>query len=115
MISITIGIHAIPTVINKCFVFALPIKNNKRQLAPSNKAVERFAGAINAQTSPTGMINGKKPCLKSLILFCLLLICLDTYMNKASFARSEVCIVMLIIGKRIQRLPSFILTPKNNV
>jgi hypothetical protein len=59
MIKITIGIQATPTVINKCFVLALPIKNNSKQLAPSNKAVDRFAGAIKAQTSPTGMINGK--------------------------------------------------------
>src|SRR4030095_8758948 len=93
IINITIGIHAMPTVISKCFVFALPIKNKSKQLAPSNKAVERLAGAINAQTIPTGTINGKKPCLKSLITFCLLLICLETYMNKASLARSEVCIV----------------------
>ncbi len=61
------------------------------QLAPSNNAVERFAGAINTQTMPTGMINGKNPFLKSFITSCFLLISLARYMNKASFARSDVC------------------------
>ena len=59
-------------------------------LQPVNNAVERFAGAINTQIIPTGMINGRKPFLKSLITFCLRLSCLDIYMNKASFARSDV-------------------------
>ena len=37
------------------------------------------------------------------------------YMKRDSLARSEVWKVMLMMGRRIQRLPSFSLTPKNNV
>ena len=43
------------------------------QVAPINKAVERFAGAINKQIIATGMITGKNPFLKSFITSCFLL------------------------------------------
>ncbi len=40
-------------------------------MPPINNAVDKFAGAINAQIIRTGMINGRNPFLKSLITFCL--------------------------------------------
>ncbi len=111
----TRGIAAMPIVIKICFVLALPINNKTRQLAPSNNAVERLAGAINMQTSAIGIMIGRNPFLKSFIMSCFLLISLARYMKRASLARSEVCMVMLIRGKRIHLLPSFIRTPKNKV
>jgi hypothetical protein len=53
-----IGMRAIPIVIRICRVLTLPINNNSKQLAPSNNAVERFAGAINKQVIATGAITG---------------------------------------------------------
>ena len=36
---------------------------SKSAIPPINKAVERFAGAINMQIIPTGMISGRNPFL----------------------------------------------------
>jgi hypothetical protein len=77
--------------------------------------VERLAGAMSMQVMAMGMITGRNPFLKSLILFCLRLSSFARNMKRASLARSDVCMVMLIIGRRIQRLPSFMVTPKNKV
>ncbi len=41
------------------------------QVAPISRAVERLAGAINRQTTATGMITGKNPFLKSFITILL--------------------------------------------
>ncbi len=109
------GMRAAPMVSIICLALALPMKSRSIQLAPSNRAVDRFAGAINAQVMITGVITGRKPFLKSLITSCFLLISLARYMNRASLAKSDVCIVRFNIGSRIQRLPSFIRTPKNKV
>src|SRR5689334_13453377 len=110
-----IGINASPATNKICFGLARPINNNIKQLDPNNNAVDKLAGAINRQIIATGNIIGRKPFLKSLITSCFLLNNLARYMNNASFARSDVCMVRLIKGNLIQRLPSFILTPKNNV
>src|SRR5690606_20494514 len=109
------GINATIMVNKMCFILALPINNNSNEVAPTSNAVERFAGAINPHTKITGNIRGRYPFLKSLITSCFLLIVLARYINKASFARSEVWKVWLIIGTLIQREPSFSLTPKNKV
>ena len=56
---------------NMCFVFARPINMSIKLVAPTSKAVDKFAGAISAQIIMTGVMIGKKPFLKSLITFCL--------------------------------------------
>ena len=91
------------------------INNNTKQLAPSNNAVERLAGAISKHIIATGIIIGKKPFLKSFITSCFLLSKRARYINNASLARSDVCMVILMNGNLIHRLPSFILTPKKSV
>jgi hypothetical protein len=85
------------------------------QLAPNSKAVERLAGAISMHVIPTGSITGRKPLLRSLILVCLRLSNRARNIKSDSFARSEVCIVKLMIGSLIHRLPSLSVTPKNKV
>ena len=115
MIRKAIVTNATPMVSKICFALARPMNRSMRQLAPNNKAVDKFAGAMSIQMIATGIITGKNPFLKSLITSCFLLNNLARYMNKASRARSDVCMVMLISGSLIQRLPSFILTPKNKV
>jgi hypothetical protein len=53
--------------------------------------------------------------LRSFILVCLRLSKRARNIKSDSFARSDVCIVRLIIGSLIHRLPSLSVTPKNNV
>src|SRR5437868_6292272 len=42
----------------RCFILTRPMNINIRQLAPNNNAVERLAGAINAQVTATGIMMG---------------------------------------------------------
>ena len=63
----------------------------------------------------TGQITGRNPFLKSLIMSCFLLSRRARYIKSASLARSEVCMVMLIMGNLIHLLPSLIFAPKNKV
>ena len=87
---LTNGEMTIKTTPAMCLMLALPIKSKIRLVAPVNKAVDRFAGAIKAQIITTGAISGKNPDLNCLIVSCLLLNCLLKYINNASLARSEV-------------------------
>ena len=98
-----------------CLVLTLPMNINIKLVPPINNAVDKFAGATNITIMATGIIIGKNPFLKSFITACFLLSCLLKYMNSASFARSDVWNVMLMIGSFIHRLPAFNCTPKNNV
>ena len=81
-----IGIAATPIANKMCLKLTRPINISNKEVAPVNNAVERFAGAINTQTTATGMIIGKKPSLKFLITSCFLLKTLEIYINKASLA-----------------------------
>ena len=49
MIRNNIGIIASPIVNKICFVLARPINNSIRQLAPNNKAVDKFADSATSQ------------------------------------------------------------------
>src|SRR5689334_14283831 len=98
-----------------CFILTRPMNINNKLVAPTNNAVDKLAGAIKTHVTTTGIITGRKPFLKSFITSCFLLSILPKYINNASFAKSEVWKVRLMIGSFIQRLPSFKVTPKNNV
>ena len=90
MISNITGIMTIPIVRMRCLPLILPMNISIIQVAPMSRAVERFAGAINRQTTATGRITGKNPFLKSFISSCFLLSSRLIYIIKASLARSEV-------------------------
>ena len=52
--------------------------------------MDKIAGAIKIHITATGIMMGRNPFLKSFITFCFRLNCLLMYINKASFARSDV-------------------------
>lgn len=66
------------------------MNNNVIQVANNNAEVEKLAGKIKAQIIPIGIIIGKKPVLKSFIVFCFKESKRATYIIRASFAKSEV-------------------------
>src|SRR5689334_7802776 len=55
----TTGIMAQLMVSIKCLVLTLPMNNSNMQLAPSNKAVDKLAGAMSIQVTATGRITGR--------------------------------------------------------
>ncbi len=73
-----------------CLKLTRPINNNSSDVAPVSSAFDKLAGMINIQVNATGIINGKKPFLKSFITSCFRLNCRDKYINSASFAKSLV-------------------------
>jgi hypothetical protein len=66
-------IATIPRPIKENIYFSdiLPIKINTILVTNKIAAVEKFAGSISVQIRMAGMITGKKPDLKFLILFLL--------------------------------------------
>ncbi len=52
---------ATPMVSRICFRLTLPININSKDVAPVNKAFDRFAGIINAQIINTGVTTGINP------------------------------------------------------
>ncbi|MNY15109.1 hypothetical protein D3C86_1483090 [compost metagenome] len=93
----------------------LPRKSSTKQIINKMAAVEKLSLTINPQIITIGAIIGRNPFFQSFISSFFFTSIRDTYISKASFAKSEDWKVNPTKGIFTQRPASFTFVPKKRV